>query len=305
MAPLFSLIIPTHNRAQLLPRAIESVLEQSCEDWELIIIDDGSTDDTRQVVADFTDPRIQYIFQEHGERSKARNRGIVMAEGQYFCFLDDDDYLLPDHLANLEQAIQKHHFPRATFRVGMLLEREGKRQKTPNYINSSSPPALFFLKNMAGMHSLCFHRDLLTAHQFDPRWHHFQDTHLLIRILLDFPFYQLKTYTAVYVLSSQMGSQKVFARPDAAKRTENNVAAIRDLFQQGGERLLEVTGSDLEGQLVADKYIDHAYGALKAGRRSLAFHCFKKSIHWENRQRLWKAYSKFLLKWLQSYFGVF
>ena len=298
MAPLFSLIIPTHNRAQLLPRAIQSVLEQTCQDWELIIIDDGSTDDTSEVVANFTDPRIQYIFQEHGERSKARNKGIVMATGQYFCFLDDDDYILPDHFANLEAEIQSRDFPRAVFRVGMLLDQDGQQQKTPNHTSHSSHPALFFLKNMAGMHSLCFHRDLLSVHHFDPRWHHFQDTHLLIRILLDFPLYQVNTYTAVYMLSSQMGSRKVFARPDMAQRTENNVAAIRDLFQQGGERLLKITGADLEEQLVAAKYLDHAYGALLVGRRRLAFHYFTKSIKTLNDWSLWGAYCRFCLRWL-------
>lgn len=103
--PYFSIILPTYNRAPLLPRCIESVLIQSEPDFELIIVDDGSTDNTRNVVQAYSDPRIQYHYKENQERNFARNYGIKKARGQYICFLDSDDYYLDNHLSEARKII--------------------------------------------------------------------------------------------------------------------------------------------------------------------------------------------------------
>jgi glycosyltransferase involved in cell wall biosynthesis len=97
--PKVSVIITTYNRAHFLPQAIESVLSQTYDDYELIIIDDGSTDNTADVVARYHDPRIHYHWQENQERSAARNRGTTLSRGQYLTFLDVDDQYLPHKLA--------------------------------------------------------------------------------------------------------------------------------------------------------------------------------------------------------------
>ncbi len=92
--PLISVIIPTYNRANFLGEAIESVLSQTYKNLEVIIIDDGSTDDTRQLIEKYTDKRIIYLYQEHGGTSAARNKGIQEAKGEYIAFLDSDDIWL-------------------------------------------------------------------------------------------------------------------------------------------------------------------------------------------------------------------
>ncbi len=96
--PLVSVIIPTRNRAHLLSEAIESVLTQTFWDFELIIVDDGSTDRTAEVVAGYDDRRIVYYAQEKQERGAARNRGVGVSQGKYITFLDDDDWYLPRKL---------------------------------------------------------------------------------------------------------------------------------------------------------------------------------------------------------------
>ena len=103
----FSIIIPTYNRSGVLSIAIESIIVQRYEDWELIIVDDGSTDDTKKIVQEFLekDSRIKYIFQENQERSAARNNGIKHADGDWVCFLDSDDVYLTNHLETLRQNI--------------------------------------------------------------------------------------------------------------------------------------------------------------------------------------------------------
>ena len=79
MPPFFSIIIPTYNRAHLISMAIDSVIAQTFENWELIIVDDGSTDNTKELVDNYCsiDKRIRYIYQENAERSAARNNGII------------------------------------------------------------------------------------------------------------------------------------------------------------------------------------------------------------------------------------
>jgi len=99
MPPTVSVIVPTYNRAHSLPRTVESVLSQTLEDLELIIVDDASDDDTASVVASYDDDRIRFF--EHDENqgaSAARNTGIEHAEGEYMAFLDSDDVWLPTKL---------------------------------------------------------------------------------------------------------------------------------------------------------------------------------------------------------------
>jgi glycosyltransferase involved in cell wall biosynthesis len=103
-----SIVMPTHNRAALLPRALESVLRQSDPDFELIVVDDGSSDGTPALLAQRApDPRVRVLRNEPaGGPAVARNRGIRAAGGDWIAFLDDDDELLPDYVARLRAAIQ-------------------------------------------------------------------------------------------------------------------------------------------------------------------------------------------------------
>src|SRR5271157_3641799 len=91
-SPIVSVVLPTYNRAALVTRAIESVLGQEFRDLELIVVDDGSTDQTRQVISKINDKRLHYIFwkQNRGE-SFARNQGIQQARGEFIAQMDSDD----------------------------------------------------------------------------------------------------------------------------------------------------------------------------------------------------------------------
>lgn len=105
--PKVSVIIPTYNRADFLPQAIASVLDQTFGDFELIVVDDGSTDGTRQVVECFRDRRIRYVFQHNQGSSGAMNTGLEASTGQYIVRLDSDDTYEAEyveaHLAFLEE----------------------------------------------------------------------------------------------------------------------------------------------------------------------------------------------------------
>ncbi|MFC1675666.1 glycosyltransferase family 2 protein [Planctomycetota bacterium] len=97
--PDISVVMPTYNRAHTLSKAIESILGQSFENFELIIVDDGSTDETRDVADNISDPRVRFFFlSENGGASNARNIGIKNATADYIAFLDSDDQWKPDKL---------------------------------------------------------------------------------------------------------------------------------------------------------------------------------------------------------------
>ncbi len=100
MIPNVSVIITTYNRAGYVSKAIESVLNQTYQDWELVIVDDGSFDETPKVVSRYLtdDKKVRYIRQTNQGLSAARNKGIIETHGTYLAFLDDDDWWVPEKL---------------------------------------------------------------------------------------------------------------------------------------------------------------------------------------------------------------
>ncbi len=105
--PHVSVIIPTYNRATYVSRAIESILSQSYRDFEVIVVDDGSCDNTKQVVQAYGD-RVRYVFQSNAGPGAARNLGIRISEGMYLAFLDSDDMWMPEFLAKTVAALDAH-----------------------------------------------------------------------------------------------------------------------------------------------------------------------------------------------------
>ena len=109
VAPVVSVVIATRNRRQLLSETISTVLDQTFVDFEVIVVDDASTDDTVSFVRSLPDPRIRVVTrQERGERSMARNAGLATARGEFVMFLDDDDLLRVDALAHLVAALRSN-----------------------------------------------------------------------------------------------------------------------------------------------------------------------------------------------------
>jgi glycosyltransferase involved in cell wall biosynthesis len=104
--PFFSVIIPAYNRARTLGAAIQSVLDQTCQDFEIVIVDDGSQDDPRSVAEAFGDPRIRFFRKENEGGGIARNMAIDMAVGRYIAPLDSDDTFLPHHLEAMQTMLK-------------------------------------------------------------------------------------------------------------------------------------------------------------------------------------------------------
>lgn len=106
--PYFSIIIPSYNRSHLLAGVLESALAQTYADYEVVLVDDGSSDNTRDVVSSFQSERIRYVFQENRERAAARNKGAGFAKGRYLTFCDSDDKLYPCYLEEAARLIREN-----------------------------------------------------------------------------------------------------------------------------------------------------------------------------------------------------
>jgi glycosyltransferase involved in cell wall biosynthesis len=102
--PTFSIIVPTYNRAHVVGNAIESVLAQTLSDWEMVIVDDGSNDNTAELVKRFNNPRITYLYQDNKGPSNARNKGMLAAAGHWIAYLDSDNELLKNYLEAMHDA---------------------------------------------------------------------------------------------------------------------------------------------------------------------------------------------------------
>src|SRR5437764_8362427 len=97
--PFISVVVPSYNRADLIGKTLRSLQQQEYDQYEIIVIDDGSTDNTEEVVKAIGDQRISYIKKGNAERAAARNFGARIAKGEYVNFFDSDDLALPNHLS--------------------------------------------------------------------------------------------------------------------------------------------------------------------------------------------------------------
>lgn len=138
--PFFSVIITTYNRKNFLPIAIESVLRQTYPDFELLIVDDGSTDGTRSFCNHLTDKRLRYIHQTHKGVVYARNRGVKEAKSTYICFLDSDDRFMQQKLEVTYKYIKKYpdykifHTEELWYRNGTILPQKKYHKKPDGYV---------------------------------------------------------------------------------------------------------------------------------------------------------------------------
>lgn len=197
--PFFSVIIPTYNRARSIMDAVKSVQEQTFKNFEVLVIDDGSKDNTGERVrsAAKDDPRIRYVFQENAERSAARNHGIELSKGRYICFLDSDDIYLKDHLERFNATIEYGGFPKAMILGNSLAEINGEYRKDPPYKTETDDPIELVLKISICSQRVCVESSILKEFKYDVKLRVGEDQELWSRIVRKFPIVHSDQYTVV------------------------------------------------------------------------------------------------------------
>lgn len=203
--PYFSIIIPLYNKESFIENTLKSVVDQNFTDFEILIINDGSTDSSEEKVLQFNDSRIHYYQKKNGGVSAARNYGIKKAKCDYIAFLDADDYWYPDFLAEMFKNINS--FPELkVFSAAIEIEtlktiipadysiKKTGNFEIVNYFTASIKRSVLWSS------SAVFHKNVFEqAGQFDSNLKSGEDTDLWIRIGLNYPIHFSWKILARYV----------------------------------------------------------------------------------------------------------
>lgn len=185
--PYFSVAIPAYNRADILGRAIDSCLAQSFPDFEVIVVDDGSSDNTAQVVRAYADPRVTYIHQANAGGAAARNRAVEAATGRYIAFLDSDDAFMPEKLAAFRDAIEAAGAPEDVVWYSPLRFYRGegnhlKKPERPIRADERVGDYLFAYEGLLQTSTLVVPKPLFDGVRFDASLRNLQDLDLCLRL---------------------------------------------------------------------------------------------------------------------------
>lgn len=189
---MISVIIPLYNKEASIKQTLMSILSQSYQEFEVVIVDDGSTDNSVAIVEEFQDMRVRLIRQPNGGPSKARNVGVSNARGEWILFIDADDEILPNAILCFEQYIQ--NVPNADMFLGEVLinSTEGKKNLKCQYMDG-------FLKNpfkYFALHRLyqcsgttVYRKELCLLFPFDERVRRYEDLERLFKLYKHFNLY--------------------------------------------------------------------------------------------------------------------
>jgi glycosyltransferase involved in cell wall biosynthesis len=145
--PKVSVILPTYNCAKYLPESIESVLSQTCKDLELLVVDDGSTDNTKELMSRYASrPEVVYIYQDHAGLPAARNTGLKRASGEFIAFIDADDMFLPIRIEKQLRVFDSRKNADIVYTAWRYFYDDDRRNSMPSPHAKLSGDILFFLK---------------------------------------------------------------------------------------------------------------------------------------------------------------
>ena len=242
--PFFTIIIPSYNRAEILPKTIQSVIKQTYNNWELIIVDDGSTDNTKETVKNIADPRIKYIYQENSERSVARNNGIKNASGRWICFLDSDDAYKENHLNTLFENIEndtKHNRNIEFYFTSQEIHYTNNNTKKITKTNFDDNKANYFFASESIVPGrVCISKNILDKLNFDENILIVEDSDLWFRISCYHKTKFIDKVTFVYnvhddnsinvknnaYLTRLKGLKRTFSKPEKKYLKKNQIKTI-------------------------------------------------------------------------------
>ncbi|MAK48882.1 glycosyltransferase [Marinobacter sp. UBA2498] len=288
--PLVSVITPTFNRSDFLPESIDSVLAQTYQNFQLIIVDDGSTDSTREVVEPYlTDQRIKYFYQSNQGQSVARNKGISESSGEFICFLDSDNAWLPNKLDR--SLLEFSRFPQSdiVYGDGILIDEKSAEIGKNTMKRYSGRITHHLLKdNFVSMNTTMTRRKCFDElGSFNESDRVAEDYELWLRFSTRFEFRYIPEFLSYYrVMENQISSDK-------KKRFSSNERLLLKFLEQYPDA---VTSRQRRQGL------SHFY--IRKARYEISIKSFRDSIYDIARginyypwwQGPWRALGKLLLK---------
>lgn len=183
--PRVSVVIPVHNRARYVGTAIESILAQTFTDFELIVIDDGSSDNSLEVVESYTDPRLRLVPNESNLGIPAtRNRGLDLSRGEYMAILDSDDWAYPQRLAKQVAFLDAHPEYAVVGAWARWMDDEGRTLKKIKRrpVNADEVAAMLIFQSCLQQPSIMGHTKILRDYKYDEAFDLSSDFELWVRL---------------------------------------------------------------------------------------------------------------------------
>ena len=293
-APAVSVVIATYNRANYLAETIDSVLSQSFQKFELIVVDDGSTDETRRVVAPYGS-RVRYLYQENRGPSAARNLGVRNASGRWISIQDSDDLCLPNHLETLYGYANKHPESGMVFANGSYLGGPAHDRKTiiPAAKSRRLAEQGVRLEDLFDKSIVRLQAALISKRCYDDVGGH--DESLRISMDLDLTFRLISRYPVAYldevVFSYRRHSGNISGNQEL--RLLENIRVIERLLDQNGEAE-ELLGKRRVAARLAYRYYRLAKGRWKTGERDKSREALREAIR---LRPFYPKYRLYQMKW--------
>jgi glycosyltransferase involved in cell wall biosynthesis len=237
--PAITVVIPVYNRAQLLQCAIESVLAQTFSDYEMIVVDDGSTDDLNALVPGLHHPRVRYVRQANQGVAAARNNAFGQARGAELVFLDSDDALMPRGLELLHNGLAANPAAAIAYGWAMLADHDGYISQRTRPTGKGRAWRQYLYTNPTPPATLMVRRKVLeSGYDFDTTLAGFEDWDFCLRLSWHYDFVCVPAFVA------QMTSQPV------QRSSSQTVAVVGDVMRTMYAKLAR----DPESAPVADRY---------------------------------------------------
>jgi Glycosyl transferase family 2 len=228
---LISVVLPTHNRADLVQRAVLSVIAQSYSNWELLVVDDASDDDTPKVLSNFTDSRIRVLRREQqGGASASRNTGLAAARGEFVVYLDDDNMMHPHWLKGVAWAFDLH--PEALVMIGArIIDDELRNQGLgrggwPQLAPPGFDRDAIARESVADLMQVAHRRELPGAH-FDEQIRVVEDWDLLARLTRERDPLLFPAVSGIYMTSASDRFMDTGLLEQESRRVREKIAAMK------------------------------------------------------------------------------
>ncbi len=160
-------MIPTYNRVDFIKTAIYSAIGQTYPNYEIIVVDDGSTDNTENVISSIRHPRLFYYKVKNGERAAARNFGVTKATGDYVTFLDSDDFVLPHHFQTAHDFIKQHNGPEIFYQLNNFLDVKHREINRAHPIKGDFNKKLIVYGNLMSCIGVFVKTEVVREHPFN------------------------------------------------------------------------------------------------------------------------------------------
>ena len=304
--PLFSIILPTYNRASFLRRSIGSILSQTFSDFELLIIDDASTDNTKEIIDGFKDERIRYIRNEKNiERSASRNKGIELSTGKYICFLDSDDAFRQDHLKIFYDFIINNNEPSGLIYSAFQRNFDNGETEEISMFPAQEENIIEWIikEQLPPPSTVCIRKEILVKPNFNANFVINEDVELWVRIASEYPlFFTNKTTLDFYIHDKNtkfVNNDPCFEQMKVLKYIYNDKKLRKNISKKfKNERIKSLRAQRIKAFSDANKF-----GKLNLLILEYLF-CYPFSV--QNKYRLYLLLSNFpVIRWfVKSYSAI-